>query len=68
MHVFERHCEVLVELGIDAYHSLFERYFLLWVAILTAISADVNEFQNALLMIISQVNVSCSCPMNIHVT
>ncbi|SJL09166.1 uncharacterized protein ARMOST_12542 [Armillaria ostoyae] len=61
VNVFEWHFHVLVELGINTYHSLFERFFLLWVAICTAFSDEyldkrLLEFRNTLLEIISQVN------------
>ncbi len=68
--VLDWHLDTFIELGIDTYHALFERHFLLWVTIGIAVLWDEWYFMgyHALLKIIFQVNVSYSCSMNIHVT
>ncbi|PBK66184.1 hypothetical protein ARMSODRAFT_372155 [Armillaria solidipes] len=57
---------MLVELGVDAYHSLFECHFFLWVEIFCVFlptgrnpyhgKSEFGNLQSALLKIISQVN------------
>ncbi|PBK89116.1 hypothetical protein ARMGADRAFT_352384 [Armillaria gallica] len=63
VNVFHWHLGALVELGINTYRSLFERYFLLWIEILRAFPDDkhsrnsqLENFHSALLKIIPIVN------------
>ncbi len=52
------HLNAFIELGIDTYRPLFDRYFLFWLEILYAFDSSLPG--EALLMIISMVNVSRS--------
>ncbi|KAK0235107.1 hypothetical protein EDD85DRAFT_954627 [Armillaria nabsnona] len=61
VNVLEWHLDAVVELGIDIYRPLFERYFLLWVQILRAFldssyGLRLDSFRSGLLKIIPQVN------------
>ncbi len=64
VNVLEHHPDMLIELGIDSYRSLFECYFLLWVEILLSIQnyygvPDVlDSLHNIFFKIIPLVNVS----------
>ncbi len=59
--VFKHHLDMLIELGIDSYRSLFECYFLLWVEIIDTFYDDefrLNSIYEAFFKIIPLVNVS----------
>ncbi len=75
VNVLEWHLDAVLELGIDTYRLLFERYFLFWLEILyaflnspakglTSRKLDFLFRDNTLLKVISVINVSCSCSLS----
>ncbi len=56
------HLNAFVELGINTYRPLFDRYFLSWLEILLAFDSSFRIYE--WLKVISVVNVSCSCSIS----